>query len=385
MATLSYADLKKRNNMHKFIDKTFGRKGNDGGDNENNWMDKQNGLFMSESIEIGGELYKKYDPILPDRLISAKNANAAGIFLHGKYSSGKKGKVKLTQLEKSSEFGGQGSQGNKGHQFEALLDARLNECTASRCCKGPFADEAKHLIELVSKQLKSNVKGVELMGGKNQPRPIKIQGGKPYIEPMQPIKHGEKLTDITMYMSGNNDAYLSLKAGNTLTFINAGVAKDMFVQSEMEKGAVKKSAGVALLDVFGLDNSKFCQVFNNYGSGEQIDNHIVDVTKDVNKSNLNNFMQTAIGANYFMIHELNGKIYYWWVGEKENKNYANISGSKVIAYYGGKNGKGKRIDVEFSNNYYDFKMNIRNKQSGQYPSHIMLDYTSKPAIGKTIL
>ena len=38
--------------------------------------------------------------------------------------------------------------------------------------------------------------------------------------------------------------------------------------------------------------------------------------------------------------------------------------------------------IEFSNNFYDFQMNIRNKQRGLYPSHIMLDYTSKPATGK---
>ena len=39
----------------------------------------------------------------------------------------------------------------------------------------------------------------------------------------------------------------------------------------------------------------------------------------------------------------------------------------MTAYYGGKNGKGKRVDIEFSNQYYDFKVNIRNKQGGKYP------------------
>ena len=385
MATLSYADLKKRNNMHKFIDKTFGRKGNDGGDNENNWMVNKDGLFMSESIEIGGTIYKKYDEILPELLISAKNANAAGIFLHGKFSNGKTARIKLSQLEKSSEFGGQGTKGNKGHQFEALLESRLKECLSSRCCKGPYAEQSKHLLELISKELKSNPMKAEQMGGKNQPRPIKFISGKPYIHPPKPMDHGAKLTDITVSMSGNKDAYLSLKSGGTLTFINAGVASDLFLQSEMETGMVKKSSGVSLLEIFGIDNSKFCRIFNNYGSGEKIENHMVDVTSQVNKNNLNNFMRTAIGANYFMIHEVNGKIYYWWVGEQENRKYSDISGSRVIAYYGGKSGKGKRLDVQFSNSYYDFKMNIRNKQSGLYPSHIMLDYVSKPAIKKTLL
>ena len=54
----------------------------------------------------------------------------------------------------------------------------------------------------------------------------------------------------------------------------------------------------------------------------------------------------------------------------------------VWVYYGGKLGNGKRIDMEFSNGYFDFKLNIRNKQGGLYPSHLMLDYKSKLATGK---
>ena len=47
-----------------------------------------------------------------------------------------------------------------------------------------------------------------------------------------------------------------------------------------------------------------------------------------------------------------------------------------------KDGKGKRIDMAFSNQYFDFKLNIRNKQGGLYPSHLMVDYKSKSSTGK---
>ena len=67
---------------------------------------------------------------------------------------------------------------------------------------------------------------------------------------------------------------------------------------------------------------------------------------------------------------------------KRNKAFSKVSGDITI-YYGGKSGNGKRIDIEFSNSFFDFTMNIRNKQRGLYPSHIMLDYKSKDAIGKT--
>jgi hypothetical protein len=222
-----------------------------------------------------------------------------------------------------------------------------------------------------------------MMGGANQSRPIKVSSGKPYIEPKSPGKHGALLTDITVTHGNRTESYLSLKTSQTITFINAGVSRHYFTQQDMKKGLVSLAPGVALLEAFGLNNAMFCKVFNQYGGNEKFPT--IDVTKHIDKQKLGLFMQTAIGANYHMVHELAGKVYYWWVGEQENKKFADISSSNIIAYYGGKQGRGKRIDVEFSNSYYKFKMNIRNKQSGVYPSHIMLDYESLPAIGKTIL
>ena len=51
----------------------------------------------------------------------------------------------------------------------------------------------------------------------------------------------------------------------------------------------------------------------------------------------------------------------------------------ITLMYGGKDGKGKRIDMAFSNQYFDFKLNIRNKQGGLCKSHLMVDYKSKSA------
>lgn len=379
MANLKYADLSKRDNANKFIDKTFGRKGADGQPNENNW-NGDGGLFMSDYLEIGGTKYTKYNDNLPNILTSA--AKNPGIFLYGKFSGKRmKDKVNLTKLFKSKEFGGQGSKGNAGHAFERQLERRLDECLSSICCRGKYDDASKHLIDILSSHVKSPVKSANLVGGKNSPRPLKVSSGKPYIEPKSPGKHGQLLTDITVTHKDRTESYLSLKTSKTITFMNSGVSKAYFTQQDMQKGMVTLGPGVALLDAFGLNNALFCKVFNTYGGNEKFPT--MEVKPDKQKLNL--FMQTAIGANYHMVHELAGKVYYWWVGEQENKKFADISGSKMIAYYGGKQGKGKRIDVEFSNSYYKFKMNIRNKQSGVYPSHIMLDYESLPAIGKTVL
>ena len=104
-----------------------------------------------------------------------------------------------------------------------------------------------------------------------------------------------------------------MKSTKIITFINAGVSKDYFTQQDMEKnGMVTLKPGIALLDAFGLDNALFCSVFNHYGSGRKF--AIVDVKPD--KSKLENFMQLQ-SANYHMIHELQGSVYYWFVGDAE--------------------------------------------------------------------
>ena len=43
-----------------------------------------------------------------------------------------------------------------------------------------------------------------------------------------------------------------------------------------------------------------------------------------------------------------------------------------------KKGTAKRLDIEVVTKLYIFKINIRNKQGGLYPSHIMCDYVPNP-------
>ena len=58
--------------------------------------------------------------------------------------------------------------------------------------------------------------------------------------------------------------------------------------------------------------------------------------------------------------------------------FGSAGGSADITInYGGMDGKGKRIDIECESGKYKFKFNIRNKQGGQYPTHVMCDYKKK--------
>lgn len=341
------------------------------------------GLFNATSIIIDGKV-APYSNKLADLIISLKGQRVK-IELDGVLSGQKnKIKIKLTELEKSEEFGGQPSGGkkiNKGNEFEKHLHNRFVECLTSKCCKGTYAEEAKKIIEEVGKAAKSPVKKVIHAGGANQSRPIVVSGNDPYINPRQPEKHGQLMTDITLVHANGKETYLSLKYGPSLTFMNAGVSKNYFVEKDMKSGMINNSDGKKLLKAFGINNAKFCKVFNDYGKGgKQVDPHQQKVKLD--KKMLKSLIGTAIGANYWMVHaQPDNSIYFWQITKARNINYSSVSGQGVL-YYGGKQGRGKRIDLEFSNNFYDFQMNIRNKQRGLYPSHIMLDYTSKPATGK---
>ena len=380
MAFLSIPEITKKGKEFRselLVNKVYKKKGQ-----MNNFMTK-NGLFHAETIVIDNKP-QKYEKGLHNKII-ALNGTRTPLLLEGKYSGkSSKVKVKINEVEKSEEFGGQPSGGkkiNKGNLFEKELHNRLVECITARCCKGKYAKQAEKIIEQTSKAAKSPVVKVRHEGGANTSRPIVLAANQPIIEPRNPVQHGAKLTDITLQHKNGKETYLSLKFGSTLTFMNAGVSKNHLVETDMKDGTVSIKSGKAILKAFGINNKKFCKVFNEYGkSTKAVNPHIEKVKLD--KQMLKGLLETAIGANYWMIHALeNGDVWFWEVNKTRNTSYANVSGEATL-YYGGTAGRGKRIDLEFSNQFYDFKMNIRNKQGGLYPSHIMLDYKSKPPTGK---
>ena len=390
MAELKLSEIRalgKEYRVSKLVHKVFNI-----GENEPNFMviKEPKGLFMAEDIIVNKKRYGKenadqcIEDILDPDIVPSR---VSKIFLRGKYVGQTNTiDVNITSIEKSEEFGGQpagGKRVNKGLVFERELHNRMVECLTARCCRGKYANSSQIILEQTAKE-NGPLTGVELEGGRNQPRPINASGTIPYIEPKTPSSHGEKLTDITINHRSNKKSYLSLKFGSTLTFMNAGVGR-IFKENEMKTGQISDPVGLSILKALGIDNEKFCSVFNNYGSGKKVENHIVDIKQSVDSAGLKSLLQTAIGANYWMVHgNEGGSIDFWYMSAQDNSKYATIN-SAVTCYYGGKDGKGKRIDIEFENSYFKFKLNIRNKQGGTYPSHIMLDYVSKAGLNKTRL
>jgi len=278
---------------------------------------------------------------------------------------------------------------NQGTKFEIDLALGLYETvTNNNQPTNEYYLLTKQLIDVVRERNPSPIIRIEETDNKNEKRPFIMKNGKLVIFPGNPVEVGKIISDTTIYHEDGTETYISAKSGSTVTFVNTGVKGPgkPFPENEVKSGKIKNEMGENLLSVLGIDGEIFCNVFNLYGTGKKAtgrSSHIVDVTDKVNISSLTSLLRSAIGANYWMVHNQgDGKAYCWWIGEEENEKYANIQDSKFELYYGGSSGTAKRIDMKFSNPYFDFKINIRNKQRGVSPTHIMLDYVSKPATGK---
>jgi len=377
MPSLSLAEIKKYDyRADLLVDKVFEK------NKKKCYFNTDNGLFCASSIKIAGKQFKKYDKSLADIIRNMEKGKKLEVV--GKYKGKNASKtLSVSKLEKTEEFGGMpagGKRVNKGNKFEKdftndVADI-LNGVEPSHGYKGP----AEAIVDKVSAIQKSPADSVKQVGGTNVSRPLRESAGSPFIAPNNHRQHGAKLTDVNIHHANSSVSHLSLKFGSTLTFMNSGVA-GFLSQDEIKSGMIKNKLGLALLETFGIDIPKFCGIFNNYGT--KIEDHAVDVTKHVNKSNLKSFLKTAIGSNYYMVHgQEGGSVDFWYMDPKDINSYATIN-STITAYYGGMRGDGKRLDVTFENSYFEFKLNIRNKQGGIYPSHVMLDYKSLKGIKKT--
>ena len=398
MANLSINEITRESKEYRaelLVDKIF-----EVGGNSPNFM-TDNGLMMATAIVLNGEKYvvsnqfknKTYTQDLANKILAMKgNARSSTVEIVGTYAGNPRTvQIPLSKIEKSEEFGGQpagGSKENKGLKFERDLTNRIAELLRGEKVEGPFVNAAKHIIEVSSKNMGSPAVSVEQLGGANQSRPFGYSGGKIVVLPARHQEHGSKLTDVDITHANGQKSHLSLKFGGTLTFVNTGVAGPgkAFPKGEIENGAVKNQMGVALLKALGLSNEAFCNIFNNFGTGKPaVTPNIVDVSSAVDRQQLKALLQTAMGSNYYMVHgKENGSLDFWYMDPAMIDRMSTITGS-IEATYAGRNGLAKRLDMRFGNTFFDFKLNIRNKQSGVYPSHFLMDYTSKSGLNKTTL
>lgn len=287
-----------------------------------------------------------------------------------------KGDIRWNGLKIKFGEGSRGGRGtkSKGFAFENSLISDLDKVVKEGFSKSRM-EEFNH-PELIKQMvdefgLKKGNFTVSLDGSANKPRPLEFDGDSPKIgysgETM-----AETVTDITI-KKGTESYYLSAKFGGTLTFFNSGVTK-IFPANEIKKGEITNENGVALLNTLGINNKAFCAVFNLYDKGKTLKTKPLPAKADVGK--LQALVSSGIGSGYYYVQAGKGVDKFFKIDNKFNKKASTIT-SEPTVYYGGKDGEGKRIDVSFESAEYIFKVNIRNKQGGLYPSHIMCDYKAK--------
>jgi hypothetical protein len=391
MAGLKKADLEKRGNdeilLKKFFDlpghmNIFAVKRNSGNPKEGQFIPEAI-VFKVDNDEIAA--YER-DQISDFREILARLQENIGlkgaankVLLSGRWKNDSKVEtISITDLDKTEEFGGQtgGKRVNLGIQFEKDFYKSLNCEVECLCEHTKYEDAAKDLVNKINNKydIKGGLSKVEAVGGKNQPRPLKsgnggivVGAGKKDI--------GSTVTDITTIWGGKDEQYLSLKYGDTLTFINSGVGR-IFTPSDYKNffKNYQNPIGKAIFDMFAIDKVEYAKVFNNYGKGYK--GKKVDVTREANITKIQSLLQYAIGYGYWMVHGKGSNVDCYEVDEAYMKRASQNSGS-IVLHYGGSRGSGKRLDIHMESPVYRFMWNLRNKQGGKYPSHIMCDYKKK--------
>lgn len=286
--------------------------------------------------------------------------------------------VELDLKKLSKEYGfnlsaGNGSRGGRGSKsqgfaFENQIVSDLEQYkSAGLDGEFKFPEMVKQMHDAFLKDA-SEIE-VKLEGGANTKRPLVFGDVKAVIGGRN-LNIGSKVTDVTVY-TDKGEYYLSAKFGGTVTFFNAGV-KTIFTDDQFESGKITNKDGLKLLDMFGIDEQRFIETFTAYdptakksGSKDIVNN------PRANKSALQRLLLTGIGYGYYMVHRKGKKVEFYEMTPSRMKRAATIQNIRILYP---KPGEAKRIDIEVVTPLYIFKFNIRNKQGGLYPSHIMCDY-----------
>jgi hypothetical protein len=382
MAQLKKDDLLKRGNYETLVKKFLSLDGK-----ENKFLTKE-GIFVPIALilEINKSQYayeKDERRLLKEIVAKVEQASSikgsgSSIELTGKYeNTGRITTVKITDLEKTGEFGGQGSGSGKKENLGLVFEkdfydslVKILDCEGK---KGKYHSQAKQLVESIGKKLKLPLKEVIAVGELNQKRPMKVSKGNLSIgSGKEDI--GDTVTDITLKF-GNKPVYLSLKFQSTLAFANIGI-QSIFTERSINDYNLNSDAK-NILEVFGIDENKFCDTFNKYPHPNKIQNHSQDVTSECDKSAINKLLRQMMGHGYVMVHgKSSSKVDVYEIDETYLKKATTIN-SSITVYYGGTTGTGKKVIVDCSSALYNFQFNFRNKAGKVYPSHIMCDYKKK--------
>ena len=278
---------------------------------------------------------------------------------------------------------------NKGNAFEVTFAKNYEEIYQKEI-------ERQLNAEAGSFAPKNGMQSIHSCGSLNNRRPLMMTNdGQIVVGDSDIASTGDKVADVKVDTVGRRGTInLSLKSGTTVSFCNAGVSK-LFPASSFAKylederngileyhgGSANGMTGNDLLQFFGIDPIKFADVFVQYRNDKD-SKKIKSAKKDeedvtqliASNPNFYKFVCSVIGYDYILIHELGPDIHCYDLKSQEDLDnfIGRLEYAKVLYPI---NGEAKRIDIVVKYSNIIIKFNIRNKQSGIFPSHLMSDYT----------
>ena len=278
---------------------------------------------------------------------------------------------------------------NKGNAFEVTFAKNYEEIYQKEI-------ERQLNAEPGSFAPKNGMQSIHSCGSLNNRRPLMMTNdGQIVVGDSDIASTGDKVADVKVDTVGRRGTInLSLKSGTTVSFCNAGVSK-LFPASSFAKylederngileyhgGSANGMKGNDLLQFFGIDPIKFADVFVQYRNdkdskkSKSTKKDEEDVTQLIaSNPNFYKFVCSVIGYDYILIHELGPDIHCYDLKSQEDLDnfIGRLEYAKVLYPI---NGEAKRIDIVVKYSKIIIKFNIRNKQSGIFPSHLMSDYT----------
>lgn len=268
---------------------------------------------------------------------------------------------------------------NKGILFEKNLEKDLKTYV-----KGGINFQYRDFINEFTQSLGTDdILDVSAFGALNTSRPLASDGKSLYVSVKGRARSeniGFSIADLVVKTKKGKKIPLSLKYGSTVTFFNSGVTKFFSMEDFKKADFTRDPVARNIFKLFGLDPKLFRDSFMNYvepTEGEKRKSEKTTVSVKINVHEMKDFIKTVIGHGYYLVHEHNnGHVQFYNMTAAFLEKAATPDSNMITILYP-KGGTAKRVDILVSTSVFNLKFNIRNKQGGILPSHMMCDYSFK--------
>ena len=286
--------------------------------------------------------------------------------------------------------GGRGS-ANKGNKFEVDLAKDINKWFEEGDGYLKQSDPIQNMIRQIALVnddygwFNNRTLRATVVGGVDTKRPLKLKNGTWFVGDAgggAGYDIGEKVSDVTVEGDKTGKTYISAKTSGTTALVNLGVRTNYFPIADIKNGTIKKADGQALLNTFGLDEAKFCRVFNDFEAGTPYSSNDTP-GNNFDSDLLKALIKGSLGYGFHYVHRDKGKIWHMRMTEEFLNQSCIPSRSSIKIEYGGTSGDGaKRINMVMSTSTLELQFNIRNTSSSGtkadpkriYPTHLQAGY-----------